>query len=123
MWPSPFIAAFVEASEFLRRFLLHVLPRGFHRSRYYGWLGHRHRTETLARCRPLLATLPTPTTTPAVAPPRGDELTPPSDYRDRYGSLTGVSLRHCPVCADGHMTVMLSWVRGCAGPSMRPDTA
>jgi hypothetical protein len=36
---------------------------------------------------------------------------PPSDYRDRYESLTGVSLRRCPVCTDGHMTVTLSWLR------------
>ena len=109
----------LEAPEFLRRFLLHVLPSGFHRIRYYDWLGHRLRTETLARCRQLLGTIPTP----AVAPPRGDETTPPSDYRDRYESLTGVSLRRCPVCADGHMTVTLSWVRGGAGPVMRPDTS
>ena len=46
----------LDASEFIRRFLLHVLPSGFHRIRYYGWLGHRHRTETLARCRQLLGT-------------------------------------------------------------------
>lgn len=33
----------VSADEFIRRFLLHVLPEGFHRIRYYGFLGNRHR--------------------------------------------------------------------------------
>jgi hypothetical protein len=107
----------LEASEFIRRFLLHVLPSGFHRIRYYGWLGHRHRTDTLARCRQLLGT------TVAAAPPIPSETRPPSDYRDRYESLTGVSLRGCPVCADGHMIVTLSWLRGCACPAARPDTS
>jgi hypothetical protein len=36
------------ATEFLRRLLLHVLPTGFQRIRYYGLLGNRHRTEKLA---------------------------------------------------------------------------
>lgn len=105
----------LKAPEFIRRFLLHVLPSGFHRIRYYGWLGHRHRTETLARCRALLGT-------PAVVPITG-ETRPPSDYRDRYESLTGVSLRRCPACADGHMIVTLSWLRGCACPTACPDTS
>jgi len=44
----------LTAEEFTRRFLLHVLPRGFHRIRYYGFLGNRFRQEKLARCRQLL---------------------------------------------------------------------
>ena len=44
----------VAAAEFIRRFLLHVLPEGFHRIRYYGFLGNRHRAQKLARCRELL---------------------------------------------------------------------
>jgi len=44
----------VAADEFIRRFLLHVLPEGFHRIRYYGLLGNRHRAQKLARCRELL---------------------------------------------------------------------
>src|SRR6202043_1720185 len=39
----------VSADEFIRRFLLHVLPEGFHRIRYYGFLGNRHRAQKLAR--------------------------------------------------------------------------
>jgi hypothetical protein len=44
----------LPATEFLRRFLLHVVPRGFMRIRHYGLLANRHRTEKLARCRQLL---------------------------------------------------------------------
>ena len=44
----------LSAEEFIRRFLLHVLPDGFHRIRYYGFLSNRHREEKLALCRQLL---------------------------------------------------------------------
>ncbi len=44
----------LPAAEFLRRFLLHVLPRGFMRIRHYGILANRHRAQKLARCRELL---------------------------------------------------------------------
>lgn len=45
----------LSAAEFLRRFLLHVLPRGFMRIRHYGVLANCHREAKLARCRALLA--------------------------------------------------------------------
>src|SRR5258707_10731448 len=45
----------LEAEEFIRRFLLHVLPEGFQRIRYYGFLANRYREQKLARCRELLA--------------------------------------------------------------------
>ena len=45
----------LEAIEFLRRFLLHRLPRGFHHIRHYGLLGNRQRADALALCRQLLA--------------------------------------------------------------------
>ena len=44
----------LEAHEFMRRFLLHVLPSGFHRIRHYGLLGNAHRTAHLATARALL---------------------------------------------------------------------
>ena len=83
----------LAATEFIRRFLLHVLPRGFHRIRYYGFLGARHRREKLARCRVLLGT------SPSASPPPPASL----DYRDRVEALTGHSLRVCPVCHRGEM--------------------
>src|SRR3989441_8370374 len=80
----------LAATEFIRRFLLHVLPAGFHRIRYYGFLGARHRRAKLARCRQLLGSTD-PITTPA-------DATSLTDYRDRTKALTGISLRVCPMC-------------------------
>ena len=83
----------LDAQEFMRRFLLHVLPGGFQRIRHYGFLANRHRTAKLARCRQLLAA-------PAPVVPSPDA---PVDYHDRYQQLTGKSLRDCPHCGQGHM--------------------
>jgi hypothetical protein len=86
----------LEAEEFIRRFLLHVLPEGFQRIRYYGFLANRYREHKLARCRKLLDM-------PAPEPP-ASELS--KDYRDRYEQLTGSSLWECPVCHQGRMLVI-----------------
>jgi hypothetical protein len=48
----------LSADEFIRRFLLHVLPNGFQRIRYYGFLGNRYRQTKLDRCRHLLCIMP-----------------------------------------------------------------
>jgi hypothetical protein len=79
-------------TEFIRRFLLHVLPNGFHRIRHFGFLGNRYRQTKLELCRLLLAMAPSPLVPPARV-----------DYRDRFEQLTGKSLRVCPVCATGQM--------------------
>ena len=50
----------LEAGEFMRRFLLHVLPDGFHRIRHYGLFANGHRTDKLALCRKLLEVPSTP---------------------------------------------------------------
>ena len=81
----------LDAHEFIRRFLLHVLPPGFQRIRHYGLLANRHRANKLAQCRQVLH---------APTPARVDE---PTDYRERYQQLTGVSLRDCPKCRRGQM--------------------
>ena len=85
----------LQAEEFIRRFLLHVLPDGFQRIRYYGFLGNRYREQKLANCRELLG-MPTP------EPPA---LESAKDYRERYEELTGSSLWQCPVCRQGRMLV------------------
>ena len=88
----------LSADEFIRRFLLHVLPESFHRIRYYGFLGNRCRKEKLEQCRHLLRMLPRePDSRTEVA-----EL----DYRDRYQALTGSSLWECPACHRGRMIVI-----------------
>ena len=53
----------LAVGEFLRRFLLHVLPRRFVRIRYFGFLAHRRRVALLPVCRRLLAA-PRPSQTP-----------------------------------------------------------
>lgn len=84
----------LNAEEFIRRFLLHTLPEGFQRIRYYGFLGNRYRHEKLARCRQLLG----------MASPVNS--CSPQDYRDRHEELTGSSLRECPICRRGHMLMV-----------------
>ena len=87
----------LSASEFIRRFLLHVLPNGFQRIRYYGFLGNRNRREKLDQCRRLLGMqIPDHNTAP----------TPEQDYRDRYQDVTGCSLRQCPQCQRGRMVLV-----------------
>jgi len=76
----------LSADEFIRRFLLHTLPDGFHRIRHYGLFANGHRVAKLAQCRLLLA---------ARTPPTPD---PTADYRQRYHCLTGRSLDICPGC-------------------------
>ena len=85
----------LPADEFIRRFLIHVLPSGFHRIRYFGFLGNCHRARKLALCRELLGTAPA-----------GPAANPPTDYRDRLEALTGQSLRQCPHCHTGIMVVI-----------------
>jgi len=83
----------LDAHEFIRRFLLHVLPCGFQRIRHFGFLANCHRQARLDLCRQLLKA-------PA---PMVEPLDPLLDYRDHYQRLTGVSLRDCPQCGSGQM--------------------
>jgi hypothetical protein len=98
----------VSADEFLRRFLLHVLPDSFQRIRHYGLLGNRHRAENLARCRELLAmSIPIPT--------------PERDYRERWQQLTGQDPLQCPNCRSGKMVRIATLPIG--GPVQRCDSS
>jgi hypothetical protein len=60
----------VSADEFLRRFLLHVLPRGFVKIRHFGFLANRSRARLVAICRELLSDAPLARSPTRVAPPR-----------------------------------------------------
>jgi len=88
----------LSADEFIRRFLLHVLPEGFHRIRYYGFLGNRYRKEKLQHCRHLLGMI--------LLQPGSSTEVAELDYRDRYQALTGSSLWECPACHRGRMIVI-----------------
>jgi hypothetical protein len=100
----------ISAEEFLRRFLLHTLPRGFQRIRYYGLLANCHRTEKLACCRELLTT--------ATA-----ELLPSTaDCRAYAAVRTNADGRRCPRC--GAVLVVLQQMLPCHGPlPCRVDTS
>jgi len=93
----------LAADEFLRRFLLHVVPRGFMRIRHFGLLANRTRREAVSRCRDLLGQ-PPPSTTPVESP------------HVRLRRLTGIDLAICPVCGEGHMQIMALVVHGAAPP-------
>ena len=56
--------------EFIRRFLLHTLPDGFHRIRHYGFLANGHRAKKLALCRKLLTVAPSVVPSAPVRHPR-----------------------------------------------------
>ncbi len=87
----------LTADEFIRRFLIHVLPSGFQRIRYYGFLCNRRRQDKLARCRQLLGMA---NVVPATASGTS------GDYRDVYEALSDKSLRRCPLCDDGRLLVI-----------------
>jgi len=92
----------LATNEFIRRFLLHVLPRGFHRIRHYGLFAASARKVGLARARELLA----------VAPPTPDEV-PPEQPRDTSSP--------CP-CCGGQMVVVEIFARWCQ-PRAPPRTS
>jgi hypothetical protein len=90
--------------EFIRRFLLHVLPRGFHRIRHYGLLAGSARKASLARARELLGVAP---------PPEPVEVPDPVDL-----------LPPCP-CCGGRMTIIEifnRWTQPRAPPSRNAPT-
>ena len=94
----------LDAHEFIRRFLLHVLPSGFQRIRSYGFLANRYRQVKIKLCRKLLGA-----PVPEVGVNVPDQAT---DYRDRYQRLTGLSLRDCPHCGKGQMVRIESFTAG-----------
>jgi len=88
----------LAAVEFVRRFMMHVLPTGFVRVRHYGLLANRHRQEKLARCRELLRIAVTPQADTAPTDP--DPITRP----DQEVEVTPT--RVCPQCGAGQMVVV-----------------
>ena len=95
----------LDAGEFIRRFLLHVLPRGFTRLRHYGLLANRGRARKLALCRALLAQ--------PVPEPREPETPEAMMLR-----LTGVDITVCRQCGRGTLRRIL--ILPSQLPSVRP---
>ena len=71
----------LDAAEFLRRFLLHVLPKGFVRIRYFGVLAPRCRTHALAQCRQALIVEPAPAPADGPVASRPSIVMPPASAK------------------------------------------
>ena len=80
----------IPTALFTRRFLSHILPDGFHKIRYFGWMAAVHRKEILAAIRKAI---------PAEAPPPPAQETLP----ERILRRTGVDITLCPHCGKGHL--------------------
>ena len=108
----------LKAVEFIRRFLLHVLPAGFVRIRHYGWLANRVCREKLELCRALLAALTTP------QPVEAEPVPGPKE------AVEGRPEPHaCPACGQGRMVIVETLPanpgdrRGQARPEPAPELA
>jgi predicted Zn-ribbon and HTH transcriptional regulator len=84
----------LEAEEFIRRFLLHVLPDGFMRVRHFGFLANRSKKHALPLCRKLLGLNPA---LPEI---------PNRSAQDMLLELTGIDLTRCPACKQGTMVIV-----------------
>jgi hypothetical protein len=94
----------LPAHEFIRRFLMHVLPAGFHRIRYYGLLASGKRAENIARARELLTLPLLPIDAIKAATFKSDEQKAPEHL--------------CP-CGRGRMIIIETFQRGCS-PKHQP---
>jgi hypothetical protein len=92
--------------EFIRRFLMHVLPAGFHRIRYYGLLASGRRAENIARARELL--------TPPMVPIEAIKaLSNAVSQQTAKQTAEPQTEKHpCP-CCGAHMIIIESFERGC----------
>ena len=103
--PERYKVMTLATHEFIRRFLIHVLPAGFHRIRYYGLLASGKRAENIARARELLA-LP---------------LLPIEAIKASSTNAMPQTPKHpCP-CCGGPMIIIETFQRGCS-PRHRPTT-
>jgi len=84
----------LESDEFIRRFLLHVLPDGFMRVRHFGFLANRSKKQNLAQCRELLGIGPLP------------NRIPKKSAREVMLDVTGFDLKLCPMCRVGTLIVI-----------------
>jgi hypothetical protein len=97
----------LDTHEFIRRFLMHVLPSGFHRIRYYGLLASSVRADNIARAREMLAVPLIPIDAIKATATKPDEPKTPD--------------HPCP-CCGGRMIIIETFERGCQ-PKHRPTPA
>jgi hypothetical protein len=107
--PARYKAMTLATDEFIRRFLMHVLPAGFHRIRYYGLLASGQRAENIVRARKLL--------TPPMIPI--DAINPISGNASEQTAEPQTERRPCP-CCGGPMIIIERFQRGCQ-PKHQPS--
>ena len=99
--PERYKTMTLATGEFIRRFLMHVLPKGLHRIRHYGMLANGNRAENVAKARALLA------------------VSEPKPAVDTEPAAPETLSRSCP-CCGGRMIVIETFERGCQ-PRHRPS--
>ena len=97
----------LDLFEFIRRFLLHILPARFYKIRYYGLLSNRYRQAKLELCQEILE----------VAGNETAVLASISAWEDLLLDLCGIDVRKCPKCQIGQMVRMTIDCRSAAAPS------
>jgi Putative transposase len=105
----------LDAVEFLRRFLQHVVPSGFVRIRHFGFLSPRCKEEKLQRCRQLLAEANAPASEILAAPPV------PVAGHPKPAAEPAADRHRCPHCGRGHMFIVERFEAG--SPPPRPTVA
>jgi hypothetical protein len=83
----------LQVNEFIRRFLLHVLPNRYVRLRHYGLLANRKRKDNISLCREFLGTCKTVT----------KEKDKPESWQEQLLRICGIDVTTCPVCKKGKM--------------------
>ena len=83
----------LDASEFIRRFLLHILPYGFFKIRYFGILSSRNHKTKLNRCKEILG----------IIEDQEGQATQSATWEELLFELTGIDPRICPRCKKGWM--------------------
>jgi hypothetical protein len=102
----------IGAEEFIRRFLLHVLPPAFMRIRHYGFLANHCKKQNLSKARKFLGLSP--------APPEVPQRT----VQEKMLLLTGIDITKCPSCKSGHMqriALLPKLLKGITGRLQKPE--
>ena len=91
----------LTAEEFIRRFLLHVLPQGFVRIRHFGFLSNRYKKKNIQKCRELIDNLPAGRRGPQQSLDRPEKTT-----QELMLDLTGIDISICPCCKKGTLRMI-----------------
>ena len=104
--PARYTTMTLDTHEFIRRFLMHVLPKGLHRMRHYGLLANGHRANNIAKVRALLSVAPS-------TKQHEDSKTAPADHACALP-------RPCP-CCGARLLIIERFAPGCE-PKHRPSS-